>query len=123
MTNDYGVEIQCEPQLCTIPLEEYESLKKRIAELEKENVKLKNLYEHYHKAFLDEIDENREKELPMDFISVRRFPCDLCFKTSEDVKQYTVWKKNHTDKFFLCSDCYQSYKKAYFKSKNEAKQE
>lgn len=34
MTNDYGVEIQCNPQLCTIPLEEYESLKRRIAELE-----------------------------------------------------------------------------------------
>lgn len=43
MTNDYGVEIQCEPQLCTIPLEEYESLNKRIAELEAYEARIKEL--------------------------------------------------------------------------------
>lgn len=58
-------QIHAEPYYCTIPLEEYESMKKRIAQLEKDNAALeianKNLAESVAK-----LNEMKSKEYELD---------------------------------------------------------
>lgn len=58
-------QVHAEPYYCTIPLEEYESMKKRIAKLEKDNAALeianKNLAESVAK-----LNEMKSKEYELD---------------------------------------------------------
>lgn len=62
----HPVQIHAEPYYCTVPLEEYESMKKRIVKLEKDNAALelanKNLSESVAK--LNHL-KSREYELDM----------------------------------------------------------
>lgn len=68
--NDYGIEIQKEPEMVMVPIADYEAEKMRLQELESENKKLEDYIDAYQKseainiAKLDEKDE-RIKELEL----------------------------------------------------------
>ena len=66
--NDYGIEIQKEPEMVMVPIADYEAEKMRLQELESENKKLEDYIDAYQKSEalniekLDKKDE-RIKEL------------------------------------------------------------
>lgn len=93
--NDYGIEIQKEPEMVMIPIADYEAEKMRLQELESENKKLEDYIDAYQKseainiAKLDEKDKRikeLEAEIEMD-AKKRRIMVNGYNKKCERVKE------------------------------------